>query len=663
MTLILMIIGILAASLPSKVEAAGTIMVKGTYVNVRSSANIASSMIGKVYKGETFPVVKESQGWYQIQLKNGRKGWVAGWLVREVVTKTGQSKISPNKVEQTKNTVNLEPVTTQKTGQSGLVTVKGTYVNLRSGPATSYTLAGKVLKGETIQVLQGLKDWYQVRLGDGRTGWVAGWLVAQKVQTGLSVESAKTQVEADNTGLEKTVGNSPENGNSQRNENNQGKENGQNNESSQSKENGREQGDLQENGVNNSSSGGDLSSGGNSGSGDTAGNSAGAATIQFPRPARISSTAVNLRSGPGSDTVVLTKLGQGTWVEAQRQEGSWLEVKLSDGTMGWVAGWLVKFVGKTNRIELRVETGELNKVTIMGSEPLVYETAEKQEPNRLMVKIFEAGLSGTAQEIAGGQQGLVKVTSGLAEGDTTSVQINLELEPGVKWMAKPGDSDKMMVLVPGDSQDSGQAGNGTGNSQSEAGLNLRTVVIDPGHGGIDPGAIGPNKLQEKDVTFDISKRVGQKLEAAGYRVVYTRTDDTKISLARRPAIAAENNAEIFVSIHANSSESPLTNGTSTYYYAPAGIPNLAAQEAERKRLAQTVQSRMIAAVGRKDLGIMQANFAVLRGTAMPSILVETAYLSYREEEALLSREDIREQFAQAIFEGIKQYFGESTPAQ
>ncbi|MFU2157367.1 hypothetical protein, partial [Paenibacillus larvae] len=90
--------------------------------------------------------------------------------------------------------------------------------------------------------------------------------------------------------------------------------------------------------------------------------------------------------------------------------------------------------------------------------------------------------SGTAQEIPVGRQGLIKLTSGLAEGDTASVQINLELETGFKWIASQGESDRVMVLVPGEGQagsvqDNGQAGNGqTGSNQGEANLTVRTVV-------------------------------------------------------------------------------------------------------------------------------------------------------------------------------------------
>jgi N-acetylmuramoyl-L-alanine amidase len=396
---------------------------------------------------------------------------------------------------------------------------------------------------------------------------------------------------------------------------------------------------------------------------NTTGDSSAADTIQLPCPARISSPTVNFRSGPGSDTAVVTKLAQGTRVEALRQDGSWLEVKLINGSVGWVASWLVKLIGKTNRLEIGIDTGEQNKITILGSEPLVYEVNEQPEPNRLVVKIRDAELAGNAQDIAVGQYGLVKVSTGAVEGDNTSVQVNLELEPGFRWFTKPGDNERMLLIVPTESKvgdvqsETGQNGTNSGNSQV-----IHTVAIDPGHGGIDPGALGVNKLQEKDVVFDISKRVGLKLESAGYRVIYTRTDDTKITLTQRPAIALENKADIFVSVHANASENSTTNGTSTYYYAPSSIPELAAQGPERIRLAQAVQNQMIKAVGRKDLGIKQENFSVLRGTTMPSILVETAYLSYREEEDLLAKEEIRGKFAQAIFEGIKQYFEEYQPA-
>jgi len=299
---IMLIIGILAACLPSRAEAAGKIVVTGVYVNVRSSANINSKIVGKIYKGETFPVVKESRGWYHIQLKNGQKGWVAGWLVKPATTASGPTdnqdkKHSQAKVDQTKLKPRVEPMVYKQPVKTSLVTVKGAYVNLRSGPATSYTVAGKVLKGQTVQVLKGIKDWYQVRLADGRTGWVAGWLVAQQVQQGSSLNGQ-------NKGSGQINENTPVQENGQNIESSQTKESGQTKESeqikanSQSMENDRNQGKLQENGIGN-----------------------GAAAAQLPRPARISSPTVNLRSGPSSDTTVITKLAQGTRVEVLRQEG------------------------------------------------------------------------------------------------------------------------------------------------------------------------------------------------------------------------------------------------------------------------------------------------------------------------------------------------------
>ncbi len=412
------------------------------------------------------------------------------------------------------------------------------------------------------------------------------------------------------------------------------------------------------------------------------------------RIATVKGSTVNLRSGPSTSYAVAGKTVKGEQVQVLEGKQDWLKVRLANGSVGWVASWLVtqkvqvvkveettpkpdqnnipvaEPVSNTNvlpnLIDYNIETATESKVWINGQEALDYETSEQQEPHRLVVKLKNASMLGNTRENILNSQGLLKVTANNVEGIKPAVVLTLELEPGVKWVAKPGETTKTLLLTKEVTPDNNSSGAGQEpNTPNEQGTSstTRTVTIDAGHGGIDPGAVGPSKLQEKDVVFDISMRLGQKLEAAGYRVVYTRQDDTKISLTRRPAIAAENNSDIFISVHANSSENPLTHGTSTYYYAPESDPVLSAQASERRRLAELVQQKMVAAVGRKDLGIFQANFAVLRGTTMPSILAEVAYICNLEEEALLAQENIRDKFATAIFEGVFQYFQESPAPQ
>jgi N-acetylmuramoyl-L-alanine amidase len=190
----------------------------------------------------------------------------------------------------------------------------------------------------------------------------------------------------------------------------------------------------------------------------------------------------------------------------------------------------------------------------------------------------------------------------------------------------------------------------------------KLIVIDPGHGGFsaggfDPGALGyRTKLQERVVVLDISMQMKTLLEARGYRVIMTHTGSTTLDLPGRANVANNAGANIFVSVHANASLKHDYGGHTTYFYAPADKPELFAQRRLRNMLAADIQGELVKAGGRPDLGVLEANFAVLRATRMPSVLVETAFLSHPDEEQLLGSADYRRRLAEGIVKGIDLYF-------
>lgn len=172
----------------------------------------------------------------------------------------------------------------------------------------------------------------------------------------------------------------------------------------------------------------------------------------------------------------------------------------------------------------------------------------------------------------------------------------------------------------------------------------RRIVIDPGHGGRDPGAVG-RVLKEKEVNLDVAQRVASKLMARGVQTTLTRETDVFIELLERPRMANRIGAELFVSIHANAMPRRNTGrGIETYYY-----------NAYSKCLGLIMQTQLVHKLGRRDNGLRRANFAVIRETRMPGVLVELMYLNNDEEEALLARPEVREAAADAIVEGLRQY--------
>lgn len=188
------------------------------------------------------------------------------------------------------------------------------------------------------------------------------------------------------------------------------------------------------------------------------------------------------------------------------------------------------------------------------------------------------------------------------------------------------------------------------NAKKSKDLLKRVIIVDAGHGGNDPGAIVQGQYYEKYYTIDIAKKLAEKLKDEGAKVIMTRSDDTNPSLKRRTEIANDSKADIFVSIHINSFSTPDIHGSSTYYYKP-----------KDQNLALFVQNQLKKDLGILSNGIKRNRFYVLRYTEIPSILVETLYMTNPNEFELIQKESYREQVASSILLGIKGYFKSYTP--
>ncbi|HUK24265.1 MAG TPA: N-acetylmuramoyl-L-alanine amidase [Terriglobales bacterium] len=220
------------------------------------------------------------------------------------------------------------------------------------------------------------------------------------------------------------------------------------------------------------------------------------------------------------------------------------------------------------------------------------------------------------------------------------------------------------------------------------GLKIGKIVIDPGHGGHDTGTIGPHGLLEKDLVLDVSKRLGKLLETRlGAEVVYTRTDDTFIPLETRTAIANREQADLFISVHANSSSDPDARGIETYYLNFTSVPEaleVAAREnagseqsihelqdlvkkialkekiEESREFATDVENALHNGLatknsGIRDRGVKKAPFIVLIGANMPSVLAEISFVSNPTDERKLKTGVYRQRIAESLYRGIAKY--------
>jgi N-acetylmuramoyl-L-alanine amidase len=220
------------------------------------------------------------------------------------------------------------------------------------------------------------------------------------------------------------------------------------------------------------------------------------------------------------------------------------------------------------------------------------------------------------------------------------------------------------------------------------GLKIGKIVIDAGHGGHDTGTIGPTGLAEKDLTLDVALRLGKLVhEKLGAQVIYTRSDDTFVPLEDRTAIANQARADLFISIHANSSRDHSARGTETYYLnltdseearevaarenalAQASIHDLqdlvqkiARNEKidESRELATDIQQSLAKRMQRgakppRNRGVKRAPFIVLLGANMPSVLTEISFLSNPTDEAMLKKNEQRQRVAEGLLAGITNY--------
>lgn len=183
----------------------------------------------------------------------------------------------------------------------------------------------------------------------------------------------------------------------------------------------------------------------------------------------------------------------------------------------------------------------------------------------------------------------------------------------------------------------------------------KVICLDPGHGGNDPGALGPTGTMEKDNTLAIALLLRETLEKSGAIVVMTRDADTEVAgvgatdqeeLSARVEVANQADADLFISIHNDAFTSNTTAGTTTFHYG----------DKDSVKLANLIQQCLVERLGTKNRGSRFASFYVLRYTDMPSILIEVAFISNIVEEMLLSSVDGRNNTAESICEGILKYF-------
>jgi N-acetylmuramoyl-L-alanine amidase len=358
-------------------------------------------------------------------------------------------------------------------------------------------------------------------------------------------------------------------------------------------------------------------------------------------------------------------------------------------------------VGDALLMQIRVaETQpEVTRVVLDLAQAAAVTTSQLSNPNRLMIELRakERPLPPAAPSVTGGKDLTIPVPMVaapavmLAAKPTAAPVVSLPALPGIAPSpeAPPSKVTAPLPAVRGEVGPAATAARLGDRSLTRAlGLKLGRVVLDAGHGGNDVGTHGPSGYVEKDLTLDVSQRLGALLEERlGSEVVYTRSDDSYVGLEERTRIANERQADVFLSVHANSSPYRSAAGPETYilnFTTSKTALELAAREnatsqrsihelhelvekialkdkiEESTQLALKLQSSLSAISTRsndaaKNRGVKKAPFVVLIGAAMPSVLAEIGFLTNATDEALLRKPEHRQKIAEALYKGIEAY--------
>jgi N-acetylmuramoyl-L-alanine amidase len=332
------------------------------------------------------------------------------------------------------------------------------------------------------------------------------------------------------------------------------------------------------------------------------------------------------------------------------------------------------------------------------SGPVQHELISLSNPNRLVIDIQNTRLNVKTGHLQFANSPITRLRHAEKSGGALRIVFDLNAEIQVRsfLLAASGDlSDRLVVdfIDKGESSEPRVLKSVENSAQRDV-----VIAIDAGHGGEDPGAIGPGRVKEKDVVFQIASRLKERFERKkGYRVVMIRNGDYYVGLAKRRDLARKAQADFFVSIHADAFTNPNANGSSVYALSKSGATSASARIlAQRENEADLVggvslsdKDQVLAgvltdlsmtatldaslSVGAQMLGEMgkisrlhsrrveQAGFAVLKSPDIPSLLVETGFISNPGEAGKLKSSSYQSSMALAIYEGIDRYFRESPP--
>lgn len=560
--------------------------------------------------------------------------------------------------------------------EEGEIIVTSKVVNVREGAGLSFPIVKKLAKGESYPILKEDGDWIEIRIGVGKTGWVANWLVERKSESDtnqVKKESGQGMISGSSVRVRtgpgttfQTVG-------------------------SLSKGTAVDIIEKNENWIKVKTA--DIegwvssdylklpASSGNAAKKDSTKEKE---TNQSVKTGVTLVDRLNVRSEPSKSSAALGKLNKNTAVTVYRVENEWAEIDFQ-GVRGWVAEPYIQISEDEDDTKINM-AGATARVTAEGLNvrkdaslsSKVIGSVNKDET----YAILQTKGKMTQIQLSGSKKGWVVswyLEKENVEQTTKEMKIDVKgnkitiIHDGTILRSEPdGDSEIVEQVNEGETfSASGKEGDWysiklksgktayvagwivtiEGNSEQiqrpgvEKYLKDKTIVIDPGHGGRDSGTVGVGGTLEKNLTIRTAELLRDKLQAAGAKVILTRSGNTYVPLPSRVGTSHIHNADAFISLHYDSTKDQITSGITTYYYHDY-----------QRSLATTLANSLGSTMQVPNRGSRYGNFHVTRENKRVATLIELGYLSNPVEELTLTSNEYQEKITSAIYNGLARYF-------
>jgi N-acetylmuramoyl-L-alanine amidase len=351
----------------------------------------------------------------------------------------------------------------------------------------------------------------------------------------------------------------------------------------------------------------------------------------LPAYANMSSTQVtviaselNVRENADNSSKIISLVHRGDTFEVIQTKNNWDQIKLPSNQTGWVHN---AYVSSNNNIEATVEAPVLN----------VREQPSLSSP---IVGILKMGANITVSEEQAGWAKIVS-SSGV-HGWVSTYYISKKTQQSVPApTTQAAEKNKSSEETRPSVNSGGQA-----KQTSVQSLKGKTIVLDPGHGGVDIGTTSITGTHEKDLTLATAQAVEQKLKNVGVNVIMTRDNDTFISLQQRSSLSNRLHADAFISLHYNWSNDPAVSGLTDFYY----------NKSKDSSLAAAVLNGVVNSTGLKNIGTKFDDLCVLRNNSQPSVLIELGFVSNKEDDSIAENAEYNDKVAQGVYLGLMDYF-------